>query len=62
MNYFFLYAYLSVISHRVNLNYCTVKEANMKKEYESCLHQVDEKECKAIRHTPVDKGIIKQCQ
>ena len=38
-------------------NYCTVKKVNMKKEYEGCIHQVDEKKCKAIRHTPVDKGI-----
>jgi hypothetical protein len=29
----------------------------MKKEYEGCIHQVDEKKCKANRHTLVDKGI-----
>ena len=29
----------------------------MKKEYEGCIHQVDEKKRKTIRHTLVDKGI-----
>ena len=41
----------------VDLNYCTVKKVNIKKEYEGCLHQVDEKKCKTNRHTLVDKGI-----
>ncbi len=29
----------------------------MKKEYEGCIHLVDEKRCKANRHTLVDKDI-----
>ena len=53
----FLFSYFLLLFSCLDLNYCTVKKVNMKKEYEGCIHQVDEKKRKTIRHTLVDKGI-----